>query len=391
MNPGYVDSLLKSWGIEQQALRGVLLIFAVVFCTALVAYIANRLAQILAEKAAGSRNLWDDTLIEATRRPGVALIWLVGLYGAAEIAYRYSGAEIFTRNNEALQVGIVWVLSWTAIRFIRGVEQILVSPDKVRRPMDYTTVSALGKITRATVIITAILVIMQTLGYSISGVLAFGGVGGLAVGFAARDLLANFFGGLMVFMNRPFKVGEWIRSPDRGIEGTVEHIGWYLTRIRTFDQRPLYVPNATFSSIAVENPSRMTNRRIFETIGLRYDDIGHMAAIVAEVKEMLKNRDDIDITQTLMVNFTTFNASSVDFFIYAFTRTTQWAEYHEVKQDILLKAVDIITRHGAEIAFPTRTLHIASDTETPEGTPRASGMETEDSGHPAETRQQEQP
>lgn len=389
MNPSYVDSLLKSWGIEQQALRGVLLIFAVVFCTALVAYIANRLAQILADKAAGSRNLWDDTLIEATRKPGVALIWLVGLYGAAEVAYRYSGAEIFTRNNEALQVGIVWVLSWTAIRFIRGVEQILVSPDKVRRPMDYTTVSALGKITRAAVIITAILVIMQTLGYSISGVLAFGGVGGLAVGFAAKDLLANFFGGLMVFTNRPFKVGEWIRSPDRGIEGTVEHIGWYLTRIRTFDQRPLYVPNATFSSIAVENPSRMTNRRIFETIGLRYADIGHMASIVAEVKEMLKNRDDIDITKTLMVNFTTFNASSVDFFIYAFTRTTQWPEYHEVKQDVLLKTVDIITRHGAEIAFPTRTLHIAGDGEALVEQPSASGAETGETERPEQTGQQE--
>jgi len=360
MNPGYVDALLKSWGIDQQALRGVLLIFAIVFCTALAAYVAGRLAKFLGSKAFDSRNLWDDTFIEATRKPGVAFVWLVGLYWAVEVAYRYSGAEVFTRNTEAFQVGIVWVLSWTAIRFIRGMERILVSPEKVRRPMDFTTVSALGRITRAAVIITAILVIMQTLGYSISGVLAFGGVGGLAVGFAAKDLLANFFGGLMVFMNRPFKVGEWITSPDRNITGTVEHIGWYLTRIRTFDQRPLYVPNATFTSIAVENPSRMTNRRIFETIGLRYDDIGKMAEIVAEVRDMLKKRDDIDIGKTLMVNFTTFNASSVDFFIYAFTKTTQWDEFHNVKQDVLLKAVEIISTHGAEIAFPTRTLHIAS-------------------------------
>ena len=363
MIPSYVDTLMKSWGLDEPALRGMALIFVVVFCTALAAYISSLVAQFMARKVTKTRNLWDDTLIDATRKPAMGLIWLLGLYVAAQIAYRYSKADVFSHNNEVLRVGIVWIVTWAIVSFVRGMEKVLVSADRVRRPMDYTTAAALGRITRAAVIITAILVIMQTLGYSISGVLAFGGVGGLAVGFAAKDLLANFFGGFMIFMNRPFKVGEWIASPDRDIEGTVEHIGWYLTRIRTFDQRPLYVPNATFSSIAVVNPSRMTNRRIFETIGLRYDDIGSMAAIVAEVKEMLKNRDDIDITQTLMVNFTTFNASSVDFFIYCFTVTRQWAEFNDVKQDVLLKTVDIIAKHGAQIAFPTRTLHMVGNEE----------------------------
>jgi MscS family membrane protein len=71
----------------------------------------------------------------------------------------------------------------------------------------------------------------------------------------------------MIYLDRPFAVGDWIRSPDRDIEGTVEDIGWRLTRIRTFDSRPLYVPNSAFTSIAVENPSRMEHRRIYETIG----------------------------------------------------------------------------------------------------------------------------
>ena len=82
-------------------------------------------------------------------------------------------------------------------------------------------------------------------------------MGGIAVGFAARDLLANFLGGLSIFMDRPFAVGDWIRSPDREIEGTVEDVGWRVTRIRTFDQRPLYVPNSVFSTVALENPSRL--------------------------------------------------------------------------------------------------------------------------------------
>ena len=149
-------------------------------------------------------------------------------------------------------------------------------------------------------IITALLIAMQLLGYSVSGLLAFGGIGGIAVGFAAKDLLANFFGGLMIYLDRPFSVGDWIRSPDKEIEGTVEDVGWRLTRIRTFDKRPLYIPNSVFASISVENPSRMTNRRIYETVGIRYCDMDSMNNIVQQVTQMLKDHDAIDNNQTMI-------------------------------------------------------------------------------------------
>ncbi|SVD04927.1 uncharacterized protein METZ01_LOCUS357781, partial [marine metagenome] len=223
---------------------------------------------------------------------------------------------------------------------------------------DVTTANAVGKLLRISVIITAVLTILQTLGVSISGVLAFGGVGGIAVGFAAKDLLANFFGGLMIYLDRPFAVGDWIRSPDREIEGTVEHIGWRLTIIRTFDYRPLYVPNSVFATIALENPSRMLNRRIYETIGLRYDDVAKVQTIVDDVKQMLQEHPEIDTSKTLMVNFNAFGPSSLDFFIYTFTRTTNWIDYHGIKEQVLLKVYEIIDKHGGEIAFPTQTLYI---------------------------------
>ena len=218
-------------------------------------------------------------------------------------------------------------------------------------------------------IITAVLVAMQTLGYSISGILAFGGVGGIAVGFAARDLLANFFGGLMVYLDRPFAVGEWIRSPDKEIEGTVEEIGWRLTVIRTFDKRPLYVPNSVFTSISVENPSRMQNRRIYETIGIRYEDVDKMEAIVNDVKNMLLGHPEIDHGKTLIVNFNSFAPSSLDFFVYTFTKTTEWVRFHEIKQDVLLKISEIIGAHGAEIAFPTSTVHLETTGDRGESPP----------------------
>jgi MscS family membrane protein len=167
----------------------------------------------------------------------------------------------------------------------------------------------------------------------------------------------------MIFLDRPFGVGDWIRSPDRDIEGTVESLGWRLTTIRTFDKRPLYVPNATFLSIAVENPSRMSHRRIYETIGVRYDDAAQIRAIVERVKAMLETHPDIDASQTLMVNFNQFGPSSLDFFLYCFTKTTVWTDYHRVKEDVLLQAYDLITALGAEVAFPTQTLHLQVEPE----------------------------
>ncbi|MDX1473133.1 MAG: mechanosensitive ion channel family protein, partial [Reinekea sp.] len=242
--------------------------------------------------------------------------------------------------------------------------EVVVQQDGVlENPMDATTASALGKLLRLSVIITTALVILQTLGFSVSGVLAFGGIGGIAVGFAAKDLLANFFGGLMIYLDQPFKVGDWIRSPDKNIEGTVEHIGWRLTRIRTFDKRPLYVPNATFANISVENPSRMTNRRIYEAIGVRYDDAAKVEKIVADVKQMLLDHPEIDTTQTLIVNVNAFAASSIEFFVYTFTKTTNWIAFHEIKQDVMVKIIDIVERNGAEFAFPTQTLHVKHEPE----------------------------
>jgi MscS family membrane protein len=226
--------------------------------------------------------------------------------------------------------------------------------------MDPTTVGALGRLVRLILLVIIIMIVMQNYGYSISGILAFGGIGGIAVGFAAKDILANFFGGLMIYLDRPFKVGDWIRSPDKQIEGTVEDIGWRQTRIRTFDKRPLYVPNATFANISVENPSRMTNRRIYEYVGVRYDDSAQLTGIIAGVKSMLLAHPEIDTKQTLIVNFDRFGPSSLDFFIYTFTKTTNWIRFHEIKQDVMVNVMNIIEKNGASIAFPTTTVHLAS-------------------------------
>ncbi len=334
-------------------------IFTVVFVALLVDFIQRRILRSLAKRFEKTKNLWDDALLEAIRQPLSLLIWVVGISLAAQIATTQEEADIFTIIESVRDVLVIVVLTWFLVRFIRQAKGNIIADRKAKgEQVDVTTLDAITKLLRLSVIITAGLVVLQTLGFSISGVLAFGGVGGIAVGFAARDLLANFFGGLMLYLDRPFSVGDWVRSPDREIEGTVEHIGWRLTMIRTFDKRPLYVPNSVFANIAVENPSRMTNRRIYETFGIRYEDIGKIPAITIDVENMLKNHPAIDTTQTLMVNFVSYTSSSVDFFVYTFTKTTVWVEFHTIKQDVLLKIADIVEQQGAEMAFPTSTVHV---------------------------------
>jgi len=339
----------------------VLQILLIIICTYAVGKITNGLVNILARQASKSKTVWDDAIIGALRRPAVWIVWIIGVNLAASVASTALILETHDLVSLINRASIIFLSALFLIKLIKRAEHNLSHPDYMAEPLDETTVRAVGKLLSASVIIMSVLVAMQLFGYSISGLLAFGGIGGLAIGFAAKDLLANFFGGLMLYFDQPFKVGDWVRSPDQEIEGTVEDIGWRLTRIRTFDQRPLYIPNSVFNSISLENPSRMLNRRIFETIGIRYDDLGKMESIVSDVRLMLSGHDDIDNSQILMVNFNTFAASSADFFIYTFTKTTKWALYHQVKQDVLLKVSDIIAGHNAEIAFPTSTLHMVPD------------------------------
>ncbi|WP_372832412.1 mechanosensitive ion channel family protein [Pontibacterium sp.] len=335
-------------------------VLALVLGLTLIAHIfMGWLLSRLSRQAGKTELLWDDALIAAARAPVMLLVWVVGIVTGLQIAVSNGGLVLPESVSTMRKLMLIVALSWFVVRFIGRIELVLMQAGTKRKAMDVTTVRALGRLLRLAVLVLAVLIVLQNLGISVSGILAFGGIGGLAVGFAAKDLLANFFGGLMIYLDRPFKVGDWIRSPDQDIEGVVEDIGWRQTRIRTFSKRPLYVPNATFANISVENPSRMTNRRIYEYIGVRYGDAGQVRVIIEKVRQMLQDHPDIDTNQTLIVNLDRFGPSSLDFFIYTFTKTTDWVAYHGIKQDVMMRVMDIVEQEGAEFAFPTTTLHIA--------------------------------
>ncbi|NOQ80372.1 MAG: mechanosensitive ion channel [Gammaproteobacteria bacterium] len=355
---------LKQWLLQLEFLHGdglwVSEVFLIVLIALVLDFIKKRVLKKVHRQLEKTENPWDDAFIESVSKPLSAFIWLWGISIAATVIADANDVSVYDSIVQPVRhVGSIIILTWFVLRMIVRIERNIIKIGRAREDTyDISTVHAITKLIKVSVFITGALIMLQELGISVTGVLAFGGIGGMAIGFAAKDLLSNFFGGLMLYLDRPFAVGDWIRSPDRNIEGTVEIIGWRLTMIRTFDKRPLYIPNSTFASISVENPSRMTNRRIKETIGIRYDDSDKLEPIINDVRTMLQNHNDIDTRQTLMVNFDVFAPSSLDFFIYTFTKTTNWVKYHKIKQDVLLQILKIIEQHGAEVAFPTSTLHL---------------------------------
>ena len=337
----------------------ILQVFGVVVLTLLVAVFVNKSLRHLLDKAKTTDNIFDDIVLDALTGPTKWMVWLIGISFAGYLVGEKTQSPIFDVVGSIRDVGIIVLVTWFAFKFTKSYEKRYVDTKTLKgENVDRTLVALFGRLFRASVIITSGLVMLQTMGINIAGLLAFGGVGGIAVGMAARDMLANFFGGLTVYLDQPFKVGDWIRSSEKEIEGVVEDIGWRRTVIRTFEKRPLYVPNAIFTNITVENPSRMSHRRIYETIGVRYDDVNALPIIMEELRELLKGSKEIDDNQTIMVNMNEFGPSSVDFFIYAHTRTTNWEIFHRVKENILLDIAAIIAKHGAEIAFPTTTIQL---------------------------------
>lgn len=332
----------------------------VVFLLLFFDFIAKRILRRLRSRLNQSTKGWDDAVTDALQQPLILLIWIVGVAFAADIVQQQTAAPIFQAVRPIRDIGVIAAITWFLIRLSRRIEANIVFRYKAAgEPIDHSTIGTLGKLVRLSIIITATLAAFQTLGYGIAGILAFGAVSGIAIGFAAKDLLANFFGALMIYLDRPFRVGDWIRASDGNIEGTVESIGWRLTVVRTFDKRPVYIPNSLFTRIAIDNASRMDNRCIFQTISVRHKDIHNMDAMVKDVKSMLVAHKDIDDSLTIMVSVNAFSVSSIELLICAFTCTGDWVRYHEIKQDILLRIGKIISEHGAEITGSTATQPLA--------------------------------
>ncbi len=178
----------------------------------------------------------------------------------------------------------------------------------------------------------------------------------LALAMAAKDTLANLFGSIMILIDRPFRVGDWITF--NGSDGVVEEIGLRSTRVRTFAKTVVSVPNQALANATVENHSLMPKRRIKSTLGVTYgSSVAQMQTLVERIEAYLRGNAEID-QEFMLVKFTEFGASSLDVFVYCFTTTTDWTRHLAVRQEVNQAIMGLVQEMGLSVAFPTRTVHL---------------------------------
>lgn len=333
--------------------------FTIILAVLVANFVIKKVMPALIARANARGGIWRSAILESLIAPVRGMTWIIGLTVAVRILTREGEFTLLAQLfPPARDVAVIAVIIWFLLRSVRCVENALRARARdTGQVLDPTAADAIGKLARAAIIITGVLVVMQTLGFSISGIVAFGGIGGIAIGFAAQGLVANLFGGLTIYASRPFTVGEWIIMPGTEVMGEVQEIGWRATRVMGFDRRPFYVPNAMFNTAVLVNHSRMTARRVQEHLHLRYSDIDKVQAIIADTNKMLSEHPGIE-HEFFIFRFDAYGDFALKLLLYAFAASTDYSVYMAIKEDILLKIAAIVRDHGAELAVPTSTVHM---------------------------------
>lgn len=321
---------------------------------------------------------WLGFFYYSINRPIRMIMWLIGIWLIVEMLINWINlSESFDQiTASALRVGIILCIAWMGFRFINHGRKF--GRNKVKRTdggySDFSLVETLYKFAQIFIIVATALTLLAVLQIPVAGLLTIGGVGTTIFAFANKNAIENMFGGLSVYIDRPFSIGDWIYTTDGKIEGTVEDIGWRLTKIRSFDKRLIFVPNTLFLTAAVVNASRMSNRRILQYIGVRYCDFFRIEKILVDIRKMLKEAPEIDqncLTLVNLINGSTnmgssiegcYGSSSINFMVYTFTKTTNWVRFQNNQDKVMLEIGKIIESHDAQIAFSTTTLDIPDHT-----------------------------
>lgn len=257
-----------------------------------------------------------------------------------------------------------FILFWVIYRLIEPSSFLFYSFSKAfDTDLTEELKSFIVTILKTLVVIVGFLSILQTFGINVAAFLAGLGLVGMAVAFAAQDTIKNLFGSLMIFTDRTFRKGDWIKTPD--VEGTVEDIGLRSTVIRQFDKAIVIIPNARLMGAAITNFSRMTQRRITWRFGLTYETSSQqLESIVKNIRQWLEENPDIESDPqkvTTLIHVDQFNTSSIDIFCYFFTKTTNWAQFMAIKEQSILAFKKIIEEEGASFAYPSRTMYVKED------------------------------
>ena len=320
-----------------------------------VVLLCNRLLSMILYKIKKYKvfNEWMTLLLDAAYMPVQSLMWIFGIIAVYyQLGHQdtlfFSVKYVDQMQQAACSIAFCWFL----FRVKKSLETFIVAQHaKLIGIFDPALIVMLSAISKVTLVGISATIVLYLLGIPLQSLMMFQGAVSIAVGFAAQNVLGNGFGGLMIMINRPFKVGDLISSPDKEIEGYVEEIRWDSTKIMDLDRRPLYIPNSVFTQIIISNSSHMYNRHILQAINLRYEDVDKVQVITQDIQTMLRLRDDIDQDQIVAADWIDFGSQALKIEVTAFTKTTDKVLFRKAQQDVCVQIAHIVKKHGAEIAI----------------------------------------
>lgn len=304
--------------------------------------------------------VFNKILLKTLYKPFRLFLWfsaatvIISLY-----AHEWIHVTAIEMVRNLLRIGFIVSFTWVLVILAQEMRIHM----HTKRRYDLTMVELFSKLSYMGIFAIALLLILPLLGIQISALLAFGGFTSVIMGLASKDALSNVVGGCIIAVDKPFRIGDWIYSQDGTIDGIVEHIGWRMTKIRTFEKRCLYVPNSKWNETSITNATRMKNRRAQMIIGLGYKDSEKIPHILEDIREYIESSGDFDSGELNYAHFVEFGPSALNIKIRAYTKTVLLKEYNFVLEKFLFKIYDIIQQHGAEIAYPTTHTFFTNNTE----------------------------
>lgn len=338
----------------------------VLLCALVINRVIHFVLMFLRKRCEPASRVWLNACWSALDAPLKLLIWILGTSVVVLHFFPVNKHELMERVFQpASGVLLILVASWFLIRLVRRVERNLHARAASRGEIiDSMAAAAIGKLCWVLIFIFTALGIMQVLGVSIGGLLAFGGAAGIAIGFAAQTLVANLFGGLTIFASRIFKIGDYIIIPGTTLMGEVREIGWRSTQVVGFDRKPFYVPNSLFNSTTVINHTRMERRCIEQYIYLRYEDIDKVRAVVEKGNALIAARKDID-QEFWVFRFDSYGDRALKLLLYVFPFATAYVDYMRIKEELLLSIADIVRAEGGDMSLPVTHVNMQAEGKQP--------------------------
>jgi MscS family membrane protein len=298
----------------------------------------------------------DKKILLALDPPLRVLFIVLGLYFS--LKFLPLNASLDALIIKLFRTSIIVLLTWGFYN-LTGTYLFAAVGRRLDLEIDEILIPFLSKILRVIIIVLAMSIIAEEWGYNVSGFVAGLGLGGLAIALAAKDALGNIFGGIVIIMDKPFSMGEWISSPS--VEGVVEDISFRSTKVRTFANALVTVPNSTLANEPITNWAKMEKRRISFNLEINNDTPAEkLKNCLEKIRVMLENHPAVH-KDTIFAVFDQFNEGRLAIFFYFFTITTNWGEFLKIKEEINFNIMAILEEEGVSLAFPGRNIYLPND------------------------------